>query len=70
MAIDSVAKRFSIMDMDNNHAVIVPDGTIDGGDRQHLLMLYSGIAADAGGGGGGGAGESNYRFFPRRGRVR
>lgn len=46
MAIDTKAKRFSMMNMGHPGATIIlpaPDGTIDAGDRAHLLGLYSGI---------------------------
>jgi hypothetical protein len=45
--IDTVSKRFSIMDMDDGTmpAVPSPDGTIDVGDMYHLLWLYSGFVA-------------------------
>lgn len=54
MAIDTAPKRLSIMDMGGDSTmpgIPKPDGTIVQADRQHLLWLYSGIAADGGGGG-------------------
>ncbi len=52
MAIDTKSKRFSMMNM-GSPAVVQPmpdpDGTIDQGDRQHFLGLYSGIFAGLGG---------------------
>jgi len=45
MAIDTAAKRFSMMRLHGGFcAVPLPDGTIDAGDRIALLYLYSGIA--------------------------
>ena len=47
MAIDSAAKRLSILDFDTAPFVAMPapDGTIASADMLHLLGLYSGIAA-------------------------
>lgn len=48
MAIDTAAKRFSMMNMGAHHRIlIIPDGTISAPDRAHLLGLYSGIALAA-----------------------
>lgn len=48
MAIDSVSKRFSIMDFGGaSWAIPIPDGTFDQGDRQHFLQSYSGILWEA-----------------------
>ena len=46
MAIDTAAKRFSIMNLGFTPHLLVlmpPDGTIGQGDKQHFLDLYSGI---------------------------
>lgn len=47
MAIDTKADRFSIMNfgmfVSCETILIDPDGTIDQGDRQHLLGLYRDI---------------------------
>jgi hypothetical protein len=44
MAIDTAAKRFSIMeDETTTPAIPMPDATISAGDRQWLLWSYSGI---------------------------
>lgn len=54
MAIDTAAKRSSALNFGDGttlHLLPFPDGTIDGGDKQHLLDCYSGIAFDTGGGG-------------------
>jgi hypothetical protein len=50
MAIDTAAKRLSIMDMDESTmpGMPAPDGAITQGDRQHFLWLYSGILAAGG----------------------
>lgn len=44
--IDSASKRFSIMNMRSpiRRPLFIPNGTIDDGDRYHLLNLYFGIA--------------------------
>ncbi len=47
MAIDTKEKRFSMLNFGDGttlHLLPDPDGTIDSGDRQHLLDCYSGIA--------------------------
>jgi len=48
MPIDSAQKRFSIMNMRSpiGRPSFIPDGTIDDGDRYHLINLYFGIALD------------------------
>ena len=45
MAIDSASKRFSMLSFGNPIAspLIIPDGTIDDGDKYHFLNLYFGI---------------------------
>lgn len=45
MAVDTRAKRFSMIDMENvwESGIPAPDGTIGQGDRQHFLWSYSGI---------------------------
>lgn len=50
---DTVSKRFSGMQLGEVPDTILPnpDGTLTQGDRQHLLSLYSGIAAANPGGG-------------------
>lgn len=54
MAIDTKAKRFSILNFGSAEGgaelLIDPDGTIGSGDQYHLLDLYSGITLDAPGG--------------------
>lgn len=45
MAIDSAAKRFSMMGMGDGSTLIPPDGTISQPDRQSLIHMYSGITA-------------------------
>ena len=50
MAVDTAAKRFSMMDFGDgaiNGLVFEPDGSVDLDDRQHLLGLYGGIALGA-----------------------
>jgi len=58
MAVDTANKRFSMMTLGRpgQPPLFVPDGSIGQGDRQALLGLYSGIAAEeptAGGARGG-----------------
>lgn len=49
---DSATKRFSMLNFGGlDDALPVADATIDQGDRQTFLGLYSGILADGGGGG-------------------
>jgi hypothetical protein len=52
MAIDTERKRKSAATVSAvwNGPSVVPDGTIDGPDRQHIGWSYSGIAASAPGG--------------------
>lgn len=48
MAVDTAAKRLSMLDMGPAAAtpgLPAPDGAFTQPDRQHLLWLYSGIAA-------------------------
>lgn len=49
---DTASKRFSGMQLGESPATTLPlpDGSFNQGDRQHLLELYSGIAASAPGG--------------------
>jgi hypothetical protein len=50
MAIDSKAKRFSMLNFGEACALLPdPDGSFDQADRQHWLGLYSGILASVGG---------------------
>ncbi len=47
MAIDTKNKRFSMLNFGDGtsiHLLPNPDGSIESGDRQHLLDCYSGIA--------------------------
>lgn len=46
MAIDTAARRFSIMDFDipSQPGMMPPDGSITQPDRQSFLWLYGGIA--------------------------
>lgn len=46
---DTASKRFSGMQLGEvpEATLPVPDGTFSQGDRQHLLTLYSGIAASS-----------------------
>jgi len=48
MAVDTAAKRFSIMNLGTQpiFPLFIPDSSIDNGDRYHLLTLYSGIELD------------------------
>ncbi len=45
MAVDSLSKRFSMLDFGANceWAIPIPDGAFNQGDRQHFLWGYSGI---------------------------
>lgn len=43
MAVDSVAKRFSMLAFARGPHIPIPDGTIGQADRQHFLWLYGGI---------------------------
>ncbi len=52
MAVDSAAKRLSMMNAVSGFGVYIlpmfePDGAVDADDRAHLLNLYSGIAFDS-----------------------
>lgn len=47
MAIDTLAKRNSTLIIQNSGGLVVPDGTIDQGDRQSILKQFSGILAGA-----------------------
>lgn len=50
MAVDTRAKRFSMLNFGDgalNHVLFDVDGTVEAGDRAHMLGLYSGIALDA-----------------------
>lgn len=47
MAIDTLAKRNSTLIIQGSAGLVVPDGTIDQGDRQSILKQFSGILADA-----------------------
>lgn len=46
MAIDTAAKRASIMNFSLGDRLTVPSGTVTAGERLTFLDLYSGIAAD------------------------
>ncbi len=48
MAIDSAAKRFSVMNLGTvpTSPLFPPDSSVDEGDQYHLLNLYSGITLD------------------------
>lgn len=47
MAVDTTEKKLSLLQFGKPFVVTLPvgDGTIDQGDRQHLISLYSGILA-------------------------
>jgi len=48
MAVDTTQKRLASLSFGQVYLIgIVPDGTIDGGDRQAIAFSYSGILADA-----------------------
>lgn len=47
MAIDTLAKRNSTLIIQGGAGLVVPDGTIDQGDRQSILNQFSGILAGA-----------------------
>lgn len=49
MAIDTASKRFSMMNFGTQpiSPLFIPDGSVDEGDRLHLLTLYSGISLSA-----------------------
>lgn len=46
MAIDSANKRFSMMNFGIQpiSPLFIPDGTVDAGDKYHMLTLYYGIS--------------------------
>jgi hypothetical protein len=44
MAVDTKAKRFSMLAFGSGGILPDPDGTIAAADRAHLLWLYSGLA--------------------------
>lgn len=55
MAIDSVSKRFSIVNLGGDLMVLPkPDGTVGVKDRLNLISLYSGLGDTESGGGGAG----------------
>lgn len=43
MAVDTAAKRLSMLSFGYTGCLVIPDGSIDQGERQTLLGLYSGI---------------------------
>ena len=49
MAIDTAAKRFSMLHVITGSQVPLPypDGSVGEGDRYHFLRIYSGITLDA-----------------------
>ena len=49
MAVDTAARRFSMLNFGRTpvYPLFIPDGSVDDGDRLHLLNLYSGIALSA-----------------------
>ena len=51
MAIDTAAKRGSVLNFCNpfDHIMPIPDGSINAADRQNLIGMYSGILAAGGG---------------------
>ncbi len=51
MSIDTKSKRLSILSYGNvfQNSTPSPDGTISGGDRQHLIWAYSGISWEVSG---------------------
>lgn len=54
MAVDTAKKRFSMMNFSNGSSIpfAAPSGSVTGGDKQHLLDCYSGIAFNTPAGGG------------------
>lgn len=47
MAVDTASKRASAFNYNSFLLILpIPDGSIDGGDQQHLLDCYSGINFD------------------------
>lgn len=49
MAIDTTEKKLSLIGFGRSHRLTLPfaDGSLDQGDRQHLIGLYAGILAGA-----------------------
>lgn len=47
MSIDSAAKRASACGFNSHLSYIIPDSTLDAGDRQTIADCYSGILAEA-----------------------
>lgn len=47
MAIDTAAKRLSTSNLLTGITTLLPDSTIDQGDRQRLTLVYAGIEAAA-----------------------
>ena len=50
MAIDSAAKRYSMLAMSARPMTVlfIPDGTVAASDRAHMLHLYGGITLSGG----------------------
>ncbi len=48
MAVDTKAKRFSMLSFSDGALLPVADGSIGTADRAHLLWLYGGIALTVG----------------------
>ena len=69
MAVDTAAKRFSMLVIDNfNEMLFQVDGAVDTDDRAHLVGLYSGIALDVPSAGTGGVGGGRVSVGIRRRR--
>jgi hypothetical protein len=47
MAVDTEAKRMSLLGFGGEDLLPIPDGSIDQADRQTLLGLYGGILAES-----------------------
>lgn len=49
MAIDTASKRFSMMNFGTQPIapLFIPDGTVNDGDKYHMLTLYFGIALNS-----------------------
>lgn len=47
MAVDTLAKRWSMLNFGRGIILPKPNGTLSSGDRAHLVGLYSGIALDS-----------------------
>lgn len=64
MAIDTVAKRYSVLIVfvPIHNRTVLPDGTIDQGDRQTLALFYCGILAT---GTTSASGRRHARVIPR-----